>query len=234
MNEYNSHWPTQEQHSLYRSPRQLKHSLQHEQFFRSHLQDCVSMHLLTTLAHTASLQLFTASIKYKVAIATMNIDTHRNILLRPGTKKKICLDTFLKSSKKRKSSVKFSSKYCSALYTIQKFYSRFDISEKWLYCQYVFFFTAATSVKTNVLLCWTYYYFCRITCKIWYGCKQQSCRKVCYTYLTVFSVCVPKILRKTNNKIQNLMVSVLTLIKQFLVTTVTSFLQIKQRRKQKL
>jgi hypothetical protein len=88
MNEYNSHWPTQEQHSLYRSPRQLKHSLQHEQFFRSHLQDCVSMHLLTTLAHTASLQLFTASIKYKVAIATMNTDTHLNILLRPGTKKK--------------------------------------------------------------------------------------------------------------------------------------------------
>lgn len=49
--------PTQEQHSLYKWLRQLKHSLQQEQFFKSHLQDCVIIHLLTILAQTASLQL---------------------------------------------------------------------------------------------------------------------------------------------------------------------------------
>lgn len=47
--------PTHEQHSLYKLLRQLKHSLQHEQLAKSHLHDCVIMHLDTIDAQTASL-----------------------------------------------------------------------------------------------------------------------------------------------------------------------------------
>lgn len=55
---YNGHPPTQEQQSVYLSPRHVKHSLQQVQSFLmviSHLHDWVSMHLLTTGAHRASL-----------------------------------------------------------------------------------------------------------------------------------------------------------------------------------
>jgi len=89
LNEYSCYWPTQEQHSLYSSPRQEKQSLQQEQFLRSHLQDCVSIHLLTTLAHTASLQLFAVSMKYRVVTTTTNADIHRNILFQPEANKKL-------------------------------------------------------------------------------------------------------------------------------------------------
>jgi len=48
---------TQEQHSLYKYPKQILQALQQLQFFKSHLHDWVSIHLLTIEAQTASLQL---------------------------------------------------------------------------------------------------------------------------------------------------------------------------------
>jgi hypothetical protein len=45
------------------------------------------MHLLTTLAHTASLQLLTIPRKYKVVATTTNTDTHLSILLHNLGKK---------------------------------------------------------------------------------------------------------------------------------------------------
>lgn len=47
------------------------------------------MHLLTTLAHTASLQLFTVSMKYSVVTTTTNADIHRNILFQPEANKEV-------------------------------------------------------------------------------------------------------------------------------------------------
>lgn len=61
----------------------MKHSLQQEQFFKSHLQLCVSMHFDTTLAQTNSLQEYVTSVNntMEIAIAPRIVISRRFVMV---------------------------------------------------------------------------------------------------------------------------------------------------------